>query len=93
MDSSQLLERLIDRNVLRLESGKIKDAGAAKAFGELCRQYLDNGKKLDEDVSSSVETPPATSTTATATATATTVTSDNEQMNDVTEDVTEDESN
>lgn len=48
LDSSELLKRLIDRKVLKLESGHIKDIGVAEAFGELCRKYLESGKKESE---------------------------------------------
>jgi len=40
LDSKELLKRLLERKVLRIEGGQLKDAGTEEAFGELCRQYL-----------------------------------------------------
>ena len=42
LDSKELLQRLIDRKILHVEGGQIKDVGIAEAFGELCKQFLNN---------------------------------------------------
>merc|ERR1712232_552750 len=58
LSSSELLERLIDRKVLRLENGKIKDAGVVEAFGDICRQYIDSEKKTVDEEQSEDASPP-----------------------------------
>lgn len=42
LGSKELLNRLLERKVLRMEGGRIKDATIEEAFGDLCRQYLNS---------------------------------------------------
>jgi len=50
LGSDALLQRLVERNVLTVQGGKLKDAGTLETFGELCKQYyLDKNKKENMD--------------------------------------------
>ena len=59
LGSSELLQRLIDRKVIRLESGQIKDASTVEAFGDLCRQYMESGQRKEEEQHVSANAPPS----------------------------------
>lgn len=49
LNGEELLQRLLDRKVIRMEGGKfIKDSGVGEIFAELCRQYLDNSSSSAE---------------------------------------------
>jgi hypothetical protein len=52
LDGKELLQRLIDRQVLRVEGGHLEDAGAEEAFGNLCKQYVANKHSADSSAKS-----------------------------------------
>ena len=57
LGSKELLNRLLERKVLRMEEGRIKDATIEEAFGDLCRQFLNsdvNNKEVEISESDSV---------------------------------------
>jgi hypothetical protein len=53
LDSEELIQRLVERNVITLEGGKLMDKTSLDAFADLCKRFLKEYKEASIDESMS----------------------------------------